>query len=271
MAINLKVQEQEAIHLSVEEESLLSLKASEGIIPTGTKSITANGNDIDVKAFASVNVNVHEMTHIGTLPSQTVYLKDTDFNTWTPSTTAATVIATASAGTFTATDIADHDYFIRCRICSDLVYNEGTATSKGRFAKTVGENWYAITRRASNNANLNSSTRNGNVAESITNIWIIQYYNTAWTATYSSSYGFYPANAAPTLSSTSAASPTVTVNRPTITAKCSSTYFSTAMASAIDKAKSSIKFVWDIYRADSWYWRQGIHLSLMDMWNNGLS
>ena len=211
------------------------------------------------------------LVHIASLTPQVVKLSDTDFATWTPSTTAKAILATANVGTFTATDIADHDYYSRVRIYADIQYADGTSTAKGMFTKMVGENWYCLSRRASTNATLNSGTRNANVAESVTNYWAAQYYNSGWIAIYSSSYGIYPSNTAPTLSSASVASPTVTVKRPAIYARCNTTYFATGMASAVDQDASTITFVYDIYRADSMYRRHELHESIIDMWNNGLS
>ena len=212
------------------------------------------------------------LEHIGSLTTLTKKLSATDYPNWTPSTTASAILATQTLGTFTATNIATHDYWSRIRIYIDIVYPDGTSTAKGRLAMCVGENWYCITRRSSNATNLNASTKNYNLADSVTNIFILKYYNTAWSAAYSSSYGIYPANSAPTLSSTSSASPTVTVNSPVINAKTSATYFSSTYANSLDQDKSTIKFVTDIYRTDTSdsYQRAIIYNSLIDMWNNGL-
>ena len=210
------------------------------------------------------------LVHVQSLTKQTVKLSDTDFATWTPSTTAKVILATDTAGTFTATDVADNDYFVRCRLMFNPVYVEGTATSKGRVGKMVGENWYNINRRANSNTNFNSSTRNTNVAESVTNYCALQYYNSGWVMVYSTSYGVYPSNSAPTFSSTSSASPTVTVKRPIINARCNATYFATGMANALDQDESTLVFVFDIYKRTGGYDRRSIQLSMMDMWNNGL-
>ena len=205
------------------------------------------------------------------LTKQTIALSDTDYATWTPSTTATAILASASAGTFEATDVADNDYFTRTRMYLNVVYPAATSTGKGKLVKMVGENWYCISRRASNRANLISGTRNANVGEAVTNYWILEYYNSGWVVTYSQSYGIYPVNAAPTLSSTSAASPTVTFNRPTINARTSATYFSATYAISLDQDETTITFVFDVYRADATYRRREINLSLIDMFNNGLS
>ena len=214
--------------------------------------------------------NGYGLTKITSFSKQTIALADTDYASWSPSSTATAIIPTANVGTFTATDVADNDYFTRTRIYLDVVYPDGTSTSKGKLTKMVGENWYCITRRASNSTNLNNSTRNANVAESITNYWVLGYYNSGWVASYSQSYGIYPANSAPTLSSTSAASPTVTFNRPIINARTSTTYFSSTYANALDKRKTTITFAYDVYRADATYRRREIQESVIDMWNNGL-
>lgn len=244
-------------------------------IPSGTLSITENGTGYNCQNYAEVNVNVPGgvsggLVHIGSLADQQVALKDTSFNGWTPSTTEKAILATASAGTFTATDIANNDYFVRQRAFLHVQYNEGTSNGKGLFSKMCVENWYALTRRPSNAANLNSQTMNSGVAEAVSNTYALRYYNGGWVVIYSSAYGIYPKNSAPTFSSATAASPTITVNRMPIYAKCNATYFSTSYAGKVDKDNSIIYFKFDIYRRDGGYDRNMIYVSLADMWNNGL-
>lgn len=210
------------------------------------------------------------LEHVASFPKQTIKLANTDFATWTPSTTAKAIVAAASIGTFIAEDIMDFDYWTRTRMLFDGVYPDGTSTGKGMLKKCVAENWYAITRRSSNNANLNNGVRNSNIADAVTNQYATQYYNSGWVATYGAGYGIYTANSAPTLSSTSAASPTVTFKNPIINARCSTTYFTTAFAGKIDQDKSTITLVFDVYRSNRGFLRQLIYDSLIDIWNNGL-
>ena len=237
---------------------------------TITENGTYNASSDNVDGFTSVIANV-DLVHIATLTSLSIKFSATDFDTWTPSTTEKLIYAAQTAGTFTATNVASHEYFVRVRGYVDVQYVSGTSTAKGMFQKDCFENWYCITRRSSNNANLNSKTRNSNYAESITNTYLSKYYNGGWVALFSSAYGIYPKNTAHTLSSTTAESPTVTVKTPAIYAKCNATYFSTGMAGNVDKDASTIKFKFDIYRADVGYFRRTVNNSLMDMYADGWS
>lgn len=195
---------------------------------------------------------------------------ETDFNGWTPSSTAKAILPTQTVGTFVASHVDEYDYFIRTKCFVDVKYIEGTATSKGRFAHTAIENWYDYTRRPSAYAQMNAGTKNANVFETVSNLWVSKYYNTSWVLIYSSAYGIYPVNQASSSSSTSAVSPTVTVKTPVITAKCNATYFSTTMAGKVDQDASTITFKSYAYRAESGYLRNVIYDSLIDMWSNGL-
>ena len=238
------------------------------------KTITTNGtydpaND-SVDGYSAITANV-DLVQVATLPTMTVLLKNTEYDTWTPSTTAKAIYATQVAGTFTATDIAQHNYFVRIRGYVDVQYQSGTSVAKGMFQKCCIENWNCISKKASNAANLNSGTMNSTVNESVNTTYLNKYYNGGWVAIYSSAYGFYPSNTNPSISSTSATSPTITVNTPVINAKCNATYFSTTMAGKVDKDASSIKFVFNIYRADVGYMRSIVNSSLKDMWQGGLS
>lgn len=203
---------------------------------------------------------------ITTLPDYEIAFEDTEFATWTPSTTAKAILATQTLGTFTASTLANYDYFVRQRIFVDVQYKSGTSTAKGMFQFCAGENWNCITRRANTATLLNSGSVTTNLNESITTSYLLKYYNTSWTALYSSAYGIYPTNTAPSLSSTTAASPTITVKSAVINAKCQATYFSTAMAANVDQAASTIKIKTDIYRAEGGYMRRTVNRSLADMW-----
>ena len=211
---------------------------------------------------------------VSTVKAKTeIALSSTDFNTWSPSSTAAAILATADLGTFTATDVAEWDYWSRVYGTIDVVYNSGTSMGKAMLYKVAIENWYCINKRASNLTNITSSTLNSTVAEAISNYWVL-YYTTsasAYTINYSQSYGIYPANTAPAISSTTAASPTITVKRPVFNARCSSTYFSTTYAGKVDKANSKIAYKAEAYRSKVGYTRKFVQEGLVNSFNNGIS
>ena len=242
--------------------------------------VTAEAVDVSAgKIFVAADGTITQGTGSGgggglvlvkTFPTLEIPFADTAFNGWTPSATAKAILATQTVGTFTATDIADYDYFVRQRIYAHLAYVEGTSAAKGMFQFSCGENWNAQTRRSSTATTLNAGNINQNVNESVSTTYLNKYYNGGWVAIYSSAYGIYPSNTAQTLSSTTAASPTVTVKTAVINAKCNTTYFSTAMAGNVDQDASTIKFVIDVYRAESGYMRHTVNHSLADMWLHGL-
>lgn len=242
---------------TAEESDVASGKVfikADGSQATGTASGGGGGGLVLVKEFEPMEFTFAE----------------TDFNGWTPSSTAKAILATQTVGTFTATDIAENDYFIRTKCCANVQYISGTSTAKGMTDFCVMENWYSYTRRPSTYAMMNAGTRNTNVFETVSNLWVLKYYNTSWTLIYSGSYSIYPSNSAPSSSSTTAASPTVTVKTPIINAKCNATYFSTTMAGKVDQDASTITFKSYAYRADSGYNRKDVYESLIDMWQNGL-
>lgn len=246
-----------------------------GVKTAGTATIGAvnvvttqdsHGGDI----VTITSANQFGLSYVTSLYSATFKLSETDFNTWTPSTTATAMLATASVGTFTATDINLTDYFSRWLVDINLVYTNST-TAKGRYLRAVCDNWYCITKRPSNLTNITSGTKNANVCDAVVNLYAQLYYSSASTQTftYSQSYGFYTANSAPTVTS-SGNSPTVTVKRPIINARCSDTYFSTAQAALVDKTNSTIKFRQEVYRSYSPYNRQFAYDGLINVWHNGL-
>lgn len=246
-----------------------------GVKTAGTATIGAvnvvttqdsHGGDI----VTITSANQFGLSYVTSLYSATFKLSETDFNTWTPSTTATAMLATASVGTFTATDINLTDYFSRWLVDINLVYTNST-TAKGRYLRAVCDNWYCVTKRPSNLTNITSGTKNANVCDAVVNLYAQLYYSAATTQsfTYSQSYGLYTANSAPTVTS-SGNSPTVTVKRPIINARCSDTYFSTAQAALVDKTNSTIKFRQEVYRSYSPYNRQFAYDGLISVWHNGL-
>ena len=198
---------------------------------------------------------------------QEIALEDTSFPTWAASTTAAAILATANVKTFVA-DMMNYEYLIRWRVRFDAAYNDG-ATLKAIPYKELIEAYQAIFRRPNSLATIASDSFVGNSCVTLYTAPLNVYYNTngALAYTFSVSYGIYGAVAAATFSSSTAASPTVTIKRPTLNARCSSTYFATGRKSEIDTENSKFHIVGELYRVKVGSALRKIYEGLVDLYN----
>ena len=190
-----------------------------------------------------------------------VKLSATDFNTWTPSTTAADILATRNAGTFTATDAPNWNYFIVWETKIPIVYaSAGTNKAKPLFLASIIIN--AIFRRPSSYENIAASNYNNTVNTTAYTGNFLRHYGSTTnskTYTYNASYGLYGTATAATFSSATANSPTVTAKTPKISARCSTTYMSTANAGYIDKDNTIISQKGYVYKAKRSTFLQGCY------------
>ena len=190
-----------------------------------------------------------------------VALKDTDYNTWTPSTTAASILATDTFGTFVA-DMKNYDYVVKWTFWTDLVYNAG-ATLKNIPYKQRSISMHQTYRRSRTYSDFQDNIFNYNVLSSADYQAAILYYSSsgAMAVNIAGTYGFYATAQQPTLSSATADTPTITIPRPVLYARCNTTYFGTARASEIDKTNSKLYLRCEVYRvkkdaAKSAEWRE---------------
>lgn len=202
-----------------------------------------------------------EIEHIQDIYDQTVTLADTDFATWTPSTTAATIRATENLTYKPVLAMNTYEYALRWKFFFNPVY-DGNETNKARTVKTVMNLWQLISKRANSLANIGARNHAGNVCATLTSAAILDYYNSSSSHTYtwSASYGVYCAATAATFSSSTSATPTLTIKTPAVSARCSTTYLSTANAACIDQENSTIRIIGEFYR----YKPRGILLSEYD-------
>ena len=197
-----------------------------------------------------------------------VKLSATDFNTWTPSTTATDILATRTAGTFTASDMPNYDYWVLWETKIPIVYLSGSE-NKAKGLYLAAFHVQALIRRASSYANLQAGNLNGNVnLSSFTGGNFYRYYNATLnnlTYTNNTSYGFYATVTANTFSNSTATSPTVTLKTPKVTARCSTTYMSTGNAAVIDKANTVISQKCYVYKVKAPSFMRGIWNNVMRM------
>lgn len=200
---------------------------------------------------------VYEITPI------TIALKNTDFNTWTPSTTAAVILASQTAGSYTATDMGTGAYnYLHLWEMNMPIEHTGTPTLKALPLLSAGRLVQVVFRRPSSWANVQAENYNSNVTAQSTLQSFLRYYgSTTGTKTYTwtASYGFYYTQTASTISSTTANSPTITLNTPTMTTRCSTTYMSTANAALIDKENTKLTIKCKVYRVRADSYLQGFY------------
>lgn len=183
------------------------------------------------------------------LGSNSIKLKDTTFDTWTPSTTAKAIVPSATLTSFSA-DLANYEYCVRWKYHADVKYVDGTVP-KAAPSYHIVTLWSYIYKRPSDRTNVVNETPNGNAVSNYS-APLIEYYNTSGnlTTAYTASYGIYAAANSPTFSNATSNTPTVTVKTPTISARCSSTYMSTTMAANINKEESTVNYVADLFRME---------------------
>ena len=189
---------------------------------------------------------------VKTFPLFTVALKDTEFNTWTPSNTAKEILATASFGTFDA-DLENYDYTIKWTLDTNLVRQSG-ATLKNTINRELCHLYQQPFRRASNYENFENKVANGNVSGPAFpqgSVGVVEYYATSGSMAvgFTAAYGFYATLQNMTFSDATATNPTITLARPALTARCNSTYFATARAAELDKNNSTLTLKCEVYRS----------------------
>ena len=176
-------------------------------------------------------------------------LKNTDYDTWTPSTTAKAIVASSTLSPTYAANMAAYDYFLRWTFDASIVYASGT-TMKYTPRRECMEIWQVLQKRPSSSANITADNWNGNNCTTFFSPGYLQYNDKNGTLTYtwSASYGFYISATAATFSSSTSDTPNVTIKTPAINARCSTTYFTTARAGNVDKDNSKVALKGRLYR-----------------------
>ena len=196
---------------------------------------------------------------LGEIYSISYLLKNTSFNGWTPSTTAKTIVSSKNVSPTVALDMANYEYAIRWKFDCDYVY-DGSETDVARTLRTIADAWQLIQRRANSLANVQADNPAGNACATLATNPLMEYWSDkgSHTYTWAASYGIYPGMTAAAFSNSTSLTPTLTIKTPTVSARCSNTYFSTANAGHVDQDETTIKIKGYLYR----YKPQGILCNL---------
>lgn len=200
--------------------------------------------------------------------SKTDNLKNTLFNGWTPSTTAKSIVATVTAKTFVP-DLSEYEYYLVWDCGCNAAYT-GTPTLKAHFLFSRCYLVQQITKRPSNFAKIQAADFDGNACTSLYTGNFVRYYGTTTgTVTYSwaTSYGIYFAATNATFSNSTSDEPTITIKTPTVSARCSTTYFSTGNAALVDQENSEWFIRGKLYRVKRDATMRGIYSKVVALIN----
>lgn len=204
-----------------------------------------------------------EIEKLSEVYNQTTTLRNTAFHGWEPSTTATTIIASSNLTNKPSLDLVNYEYALRWKFIFLPVYS-ASAVNKARTVKTVMNIWQLISKRANSLANIAAKNHAGNVCATLTSAAILEYWNAAATPahtyTWSASYGVYAAATAATFSNSTTNTPTLTIKTPSVSARCSATYQSTANMGCLDEDESTVQVIGEFYR----YKPRGIMLNEYD-------
>ena len=213
-------------------------------------SVTMGGVDITSQVLTADSWSWmgSEVESLGTLYEHDFTLDDTSFSTWTASTTAGSILATANAGTISA-DMSQYEYFLHWTFRLDAAYTSG-ATLKAIPYRECQDAWQHCLRRPNSLATIADNDFLANGCVTVMTAPLLDYYNTSGTRayTYSNSNGIYPTVQAATFSNSTSDTPTVTVKRPIIYAKCHNSYFATSRKANIDTTNTKFTLKCEAFR-----------------------
>lgn len=177
-------------------------------------------------------------------------LNDTRYSSWTPSTSTSTILSSqSSVAQFTIPDRTQETYYVITRWGMDFAYNSGTTMTYApiNYAFAGVSSYYNY---PSSHVEVISGDYSGFSSYPIASQSYLWYYNSSGTLTGGAvNYGPAYSNAQTSWAiSVSGNSVTVVLNRPLISARCSTTYFTTARAANIDTANSTIKCRLDLFK-----------------------
>lgn len=204
---------------------------------------------------------------IADYPAQTVALEDTDFATWTPSTTYTTIYASSNAGT-AVLDLANYNYIILWFF--DIEYKYDVAESSGSKAlRTCQCMQQSIYKNPNGLTALSAQNFNGNYCTPLFTAGLIDYYtSSARKLAYTNGVAAYLYAVSATFSSSTSNTPTLTVKTPSIRFVCNNSYLTAANCAKIDKANTKFTLRGELWRVDKDSTMQGMYRNIVGLYNS---
>lgn len=176
----------------------------------------------------------------------------TNYASWTPSSTASVIKASETLSTKETLDLENYDYLLVWISDCVVAYDDTWTPIKATCLREITLYSQAIFQRPSSVSTIEDETFNYTAVQQGTyQIYWCKYYSSATAismayTTYSPCY--ISALTAATFSSTSSLTPTLTIKTPTLSARCSTSYFSTAQAAKVDQENTTVKMNGYLYR-----------------------
>lgn len=194
-------------------------------------------------------------TLVQTALNEKVYLKDTPFASWTPTTTSTKMSDVSDLTSYTTPSFNNYDYVGVYKVHTHFEYGVG-ATNTAKLEDSYYTAICFVVGDYTSYEAVESYTAN-TTAVSSTNakIGLLYYGSTGVLSWGTSFYGYYVYS----FTNPTAALSSITLKKPQMNARCSSSTFSTANASAVDMDNSYCEMkieLWQVDRGTSAYGKE---------------
>ena len=244
------------------------------VVPSEEEQVLQTANKTlmeDITVFPFIwNFLGKEVEYLGVVNTITIALKDTGFNTWTPSTSATRIVETGTMQQFTGY-LTQYEYFAKWQCSFTAAYTQ-EATLKSLPIRSISEFLIGAYKRPSANTidSIETNSYDTNISSALAQNTILKYYdkNGAVKYAYNVSYGIYPAVTQFAFGATMADIVTISNRTPTWSARCSATYMDVARVPELDKENSIIKMRCDLYRVPVGSIMRRMFKGAVDLFNN---
>ncbi len=218
----------------------MSLRLGNTLIPS--VAIKTSGDDTPTDTWNWMGKNPVKLYE--TTPTK-VYLKDTGYATWTPSTSNGTIVS-ASTQNISITNPTDYDYVTIATFHSHFDYT--TLPANTYMLDNYQIIGYTYGAYVGSRTQYNSHTATSIGGTSLPQNGGTHYYNSSGTESYSTSgtsYGVYTS-----FPGITHYTDYIRITIPAISARCSTSYFSTDAAAAVNQNTSYYEVKYEIWKVD---------------------